>query len=331
MPSMLPAVFSRRTVVLILSAAFGAISLVGCRNVAPDVGSDTLSILTTVEPIAFFLREIVGGRLTVETLVPAGKEPETFAPTLRTVQRFAACSIFFRVGLASEEPLLARLTTMNPRLTIVDLRDSIPESFRSPDTHDRKNEERADFSPEDGGHNHCADGCGVLGADPHLWMSPAVMREAVRAMTESLALLTPEHRSEFEQNRDTLILRLEALERRISERLDGRINRNIYVFHPAYGYFCEQFGLIQRAMEEGGRAPSPKDLADWIERVGAERVGTIIVQPEFGQSQVRALAESVPVNIEIHSPLLPDYFDNLSRLTDLICADEPENGEKSPP
>ena len=343
-----PAKIFRATAVLILPVVFGTISLFGCRNAPPDAGSDSLSVLTTVEPIAFFLTEIADGHIAVETLVPAGKEPETFAPTLRTVQRFAACSVYFRVGLACEEPLLARLTTMNSRLKIVDLRDSIPESFHAPagcgheggheggegdDTHEAPTDGSAPEHAENhtADHDHAPSGCGDGGLDPHLWMSPAVMKGAVRTMTESLASMAPEHRSEFEQNRDDLIRRLEELERQISERLEGRTNRNIYVFHPAYGYFCEQFGLQQRAMEEGGRTPSPKDLADWIARIGAERVGTIIAQPEFGESYFRALAESVSVNIEIHSPLLPDYFANLGRLTDLICAEELEKGEKSPP
>lgn len=333
MPFFPPVLKLRRKVVVLAALLF---TLFGCRDATNDLietaAPERPAVLTTVDPVAYFLRELSGEWVTVETLVPAGKEPETFAPTPRTVQRFAACAIFFRVGLVCEEPLLPRLAAMNPKMKTVDLRGAIPESFHDPHTETARSDGSDHTAPEakEDAHDHSDHGCdcGEDGLDPHLWMSPAVMRSVVQTMAAELETLAPEHRADFQRNRDVLLERLEKLDREISERLEGLPNRTLYVFHPAYGYYCRQFGLRQRALEEGGRAPSPKDLADWIRRIGDERVSMIIAQPEFGASQLQALSEAAHVNIEIHSPLQTDYFANLRGLTDLLSADGPEKGEK---
>jgi len=254
-------------------------------------------ILTTVDPVAFLLRQIVSPADTgieVVTLVPAGKEPETFTPSPGAVGQLAECSCFFRLGLPCEDSLMPRLASLDSKMKAVDLREFIPEPLKSENS------------------------------DPHLWMSPAAVRGAVQGIVPILTAQYPEHETLIARNAEQLSARLEQLEQETAARLENLPNRTIYVFHPAYGYFCRQFNLKQEAMEEGGHDPSPKDLAGWIRRISDEGIRTIIAQPEFGDAQVRAVAESVQVNIEIHSPLEPDYFKNLRRLTDLITDSVPK-------
>ncbi len=154
--------------------------------------------------------------------------------------------------------------------------------------------------------------------DPHIWMSPALMKEAVRLMTQSLFELLPEEKETIEQRRDMLLNRLGELENEISNALHALSTRTIYVFHPAYGHFCQQFQLEQRAMEKEGQTPTPKEMAEWIRAVRENHIRLLIAQPEFGEDQIRSVAREAEVDVEVHSPLQHDYFENLRSLTSLI-------------
>ncbi|MDO5829323.1 MAG: zinc ABC transporter substrate-binding protein, partial [Methanocorpusculum sp.] len=80
----------------------------------------------TVAPVAGLVKNVAGDLIPVTVLVPAGKEPETFMPTPSEMLEIAGCTLFFRVGLSSEDAVLERLKSINPNLRIVDLRDNLP-------------------------------------------------------------------------------------------------------------------------------------------------------------------------------------------------------------
>ena len=288
---------------------FGLLGLFGCGASVEPAVENRLAALATVEPVAYFLRAVGGDFVTVEVLVPAGREAETYAPTPSDIQKLALCRIFFRVGLVSEEPLLARLRTLNPKMEIVDLRENL--ALHGDEHHDESHEHR---------HGEPC-GCGD-GLDPHLWMSPEIMKTATETIAKRFSRLDSAHAADFQRSAAELVERLDDLSDLIQRRLAGLSHRTIYVFHPAYGYYCRQFGLEQRAIEADGKAPKPRELADWIRRAGEERVRTIIVQPEFGPSAIQAICESLPVRSAVHSPLEADYFENLRRLTELIAVSQ---------
>ena len=102
---------------------------------------------------------------------------------------------------------------------------------------------------------------------------------------------------------------------RILEPLKGR---RIYVLHPAFGYFCEAYGLEQIALEAEGKEPGAKQLARIIERARGEGVRVIFVQSQFSEKAARAVAESiggvaVPIN-----PLPRDYLPEIVSLAEEI-------------
>ena len=257
----------------------------GCAKVEP---SGKARVLAPVEPVSFFLRELAGGAVEVETLVPAGQEPETFALTVPQLARISGSRALFRIGFPLEEALLERLRSSADRssggIDVVDLR---PEKAES--------------------------------SDPHIWMSPAIMKNALAPMAETLGKLAPEAAEEISRRAEDLAGRLTALEEEIAAALEASPTRELYVFHPAYGYFCRQFGLEQIVFENEGHEPSPREMADWIRRVRERHVRVIIAQPEFSQAQIRSVADQTGVPVRVHSPLEGDYFKNLRGLTALIA------------
>ena len=106
------------------------------------------------------------------------------------------------------------------------------------------------------------------------------------------------------------------------EQLDPFRGKTIYVYHPTYGYFCDEFGLVQKAIEVEGKSPAPKILADWIKSIQDEKVSFLIVQPEFNASVSEKIREATGTKLLPHSTLDRDYFGMLTKLAAIIRENE---------
>lgn len=321
-----------KRLLLILLATLG-----GCAPSAvvapPDNRSET-AVLVTVPPIADLVRRVAGDSASVSILVPAGKEPETFAPSPSDVMKIANCDFFFRVGLATETPLLKRLKSVNPKMKIVDLRENLPRLDKIPPVAVASPDEKtSDHDPHDGerehdhpasddphhpdhapGHHDCADD----GIDPHIWMSPSNLIFMATIIERELSSKNPEKAEKYRTNSDRFRREVKTLQSETVDRLAPVTSRTLYVFHPAYGYYCQEFGLEQRAIEAGGKSPKSKDLVELIRKIQEEKADKIFVQPEFNQTAVQKIAEAVSISVAVHSPLGEDCLKNIRELTDRI-------------
>lgn len=288
------------TLALFLSSA-------GCRPGAP-APSEEQSVLVTVPPIAGLVRAVAGDTCRVVILVPPGKEPETFAPTPSEMREIALCSLFFRIGLPSEEPVLSRLTSLNPKLRTVDLSKGLPIDVGTEEADER--EEGAE--PERDGHHHG-------GTDPHVWMSPSNLEAMAKKVEQTFSEILPENRALYQERAGRFIEAAETLKRETAEKLGGNPNPVLYVFHPAYAYYCTEFGWRQRAVEAGGKSPKSKEFVELVRQLRQENAETIFIQPEFSRTAVEKLAAELNLNIEVHSPLGEDPLENIRTLTDALA------------
>ena len=271
----------------------------------PEPDDGRLRVVVSIDPQACFVERIGGDRVAVEVLVPAGKEPETYTPTPGQIKLFARSRVFFRVGFPAETALLPKLESVAPRLKVVDTRANILDDLRQSDPHGHD------------GHVHGCD-CGIDGIDPHVWVSPALVMRQAETIRDTLTALDPDGKADYEANCERFVADLAELQAEIRERLSPYQGKSIYVYHPTYGYFCDEFGLEQKAIEVDGKPPTPKTLADWIGNARRDEVRVIIVQPEFNRSAAEKVAESTGAKLVTHSTLSRDYFQSMRDLVVLI-------------
>jgi len=270
-----------------------------------------LCVVVSIDPQACFVERIGGDRVAIEVLVPAGKEPETYTPTPGQIKRLARSHVFFRVGFPAETALLPKLESVAPRLKVIDTRANILDDLRRSDPHGH--DDHGD------GHAHAPGcDCGADGIDPHVWVSPALVMRQAEAIRDTLIALDPDGKAEYEANCERFVTDLTELQAEIREKLAPLAGKTIYVYHPTYGYFCDEFGLEQKAIEVNGKPPTPKTLADWIGNARRDEVRVIIVQPEFNRSAAEKVAESTGAKLMAHSTLDRDYFQSMRDLATLI-------------
>ena len=275
----------------------------GCVPNASPVDSGKASVVVSIEPQKFFVSEIVGDKIDVEVLVPTGKEPETYVPTPEQIKKLSKCRIFFRVGFPTEETFLPKLKTLIPGLQVVDTRDGI--AIRNLDAH----------AHHDHDHNHDVHS----GADPHIWLSPSLVKQQLRHIVAAIVELDPENKGFYEKNAEKFANELDDAITEITEILAVHQGETIYVFHPAYGYFCDEFGLKQKAIELDGKSPKPQELAKLIQQAKADGVKTILVQPEFNPAPAEKIATEIGAKAVVHSPLGSNYVHDLIELAKVIA------------
>ncbi len=271
-----------------------------------------IRVLVAVDPLAYLVERVGGDRVVVSTLTPTGKDPESFSPTPADLAALASTRLFFRVGLAVEDRFAKNVSSIAPKSRSVDLCENV-ELLPNPCGHSRS-ESAGDHSSHS--HSHS---CSSSELDPHVWTSPAVARRLVEQATAALCEASPENAEFFRTNAATLDAELAALQSELSARLEPFEGRSFVVFHPAYGYFANEFHLTQRAIESQGKAPRPRELAELIETARAAGVRATIVQPEFDQAAAQVVADAIGAELIVHSPLEKDYFANVRALTDAIA------------
>jgi zinc transport system substrate-binding protein len=88
------------------------------------------------------------------------------------------------------------------------------------------------------------------------------------------------------------------------------------VFHPAWGYFAQAYGLEQVPVEIEGKEPKPAELKHLIKHAKEKNIKVIFVQPQFSAQSARTIANTIEAEIVFADPLALNWADNLQRVAE---------------
>ncbi len=308
---------------LIPSALSAALSMsifaAGCGNGEPDEAASLpgspISAAVSVLPQSYFLEKVGGDRVEITVVVPPGASPATYEPSPSDIRTMSDVDVWFTVGVAFEEPWLPRFTGSNPDLRVV---STISEIERKPVG--RYSVEALTFDEGDGDQGHSHD---EGSPDPHVWLSPELVRSQAAVMARELAAIDPSAADLYMDNLDGFQREIDSLQFGIHSLLDTLSGRSFIVFHPAWGYFADEFGLVQVPVESHGSEPSPGEMARLVDYARDNGISAIFVSPQFSTSSARAIASEIEGEVVQIDPLARDWADNLLRVAEQLAGREP--------
>ena len=259
-------------------------------------------IFVTVPPQAYLAERIGGEAVEVHTLVGKGQDPHTFEPTPRQAAALAGASLFFTVDIPFEKQLAAKVAASNRNLRIVDSTRGIvrlPLTEAHHETH-AKNDHPGNE------------------ADPHLWLATDNLRIMADNMAGALSTTMPERKELLQKNLASLQREISALDKRLAATLAPHRGKTFYVFHPAFGYFAQAYGLKQKAVEISGKSPTPRQLTALIRQAREDRVRTIFVQPQFDSKSADTVAKAINGAVTPIDPLEKEVLRNLAAIAAAI-------------
>lgn len=254
-----------------------------------------VQVAATTGFIADMVRNVGGNRVSVVQVVPNGSDPHSFEPRPSVVQAISRARVFFANGL-SLEPFFEKLEAQLPQnARIVELADGMPDLIKASEK---------EVHADEHGHEHA-------GYDPHLWLDPTYGIRYVEKIRDVLTAVDPAGRAIFAQNASDYIARIRqadaAVQRCLAEIPQSR--RVLVSQHEALLYFNRHYRLksIGTIADFAGQERGPASLARLAQAMKKENVRVIFVEPQFSQSQARALAEATGARI---ARIYSDAFDN---------------------
>ena len=306
-----------------LTAAFLAAIIVatGCtaNNGATEEGAAPLRVAVSVPPLAYLVERLGGERVAVQVVVRGGQDPHTFEPTPRQLAALGRARLFFQVGLPLETRLLEKIQDRRRRLVVVNVARGI-----------RKRTQRAACLHHGHDHGHHDHDCPAADADPHVWLSPPLLKIQAANIAEALRQADPAGSAEYRKNLAALLDEIDTLHAGIGRALKPYRGEAFYVFHPAFGYFGDAYGLEQKAVEAGGRAPTPRRLRALIKQAKADGAKIIFVQPQFDHRSARAVADALDSAVVPIDPLAYDVLKNLDTIASLVGDQFPARVSENP-
>lgn len=280
-------------------------------------------VIVSIAPQKYLLERIAGDRVTVTVLVKPGADPHTYEPTPAQMLACTKARAWFTIGVPFEDIWLPRIVQVteqkrgSEKLTIVSTIKGITR-LRFEDSHAAtEGETPADEkgpAPQD---NHAH---GLMEEDPHVWLSPMLVRAMLPGLAKELGKMLPEYAEEFRANAENFAAELEALDAEIAGRF-AKFPPHKRVFltvHPSWRYFAHNYDLIGASIETEGKEPNPREmqaLADWAKEQG---IRVVFVEPQFPQSAAKAIAENLGVRIEEVDPLAENLLATYTDMADKL-------------
>lgn len=265
-----------------------------------------LTIACTIPPQEEFIRAVGGENIDVLVMVPPGANPHTFEPTPSQISRLEKADLYITLGsgIEFENRWIARISEMFPDLPLVNSSERIP--LIHGDEHHHEGKSSADVGEHEA-------------IDPHIWLSLRNSAEMVNTTCDAMTRLRPLQKENFEQNRDQYLARLSHLDIEIRRVLTNIPTRTILVYHPSFGYFCNDYNLTQISVEENGREPAAQSLANLIDKARTEKISLIFTEPEVSTRGAETLAAEINGKIILISTLSRDYLKNMQNIADRIA------------
>ena len=147
--------------------------------------------------------------------------------------------------------------------------------------------------------------------DPHVWTSPTASKALASAILSALIQVDPEGSSEYRNNYERLLMEIEALDNELRQLLAGKQGTRFLVYHPSWGYFARDYGLIQIPVELEGKKPGPRELAQIIRMAEKKGITVIFAQPQFSEKSARIVADAIDGKVVLADPLSEDWANKL--------------------
>lgn len=254
--------------------------IAACSN--SNVRNDDIVISVSIPPLADFAQSIVGNRANIQTLIPPGVNLHSFEPSPEIIKLIINSDIYFRIGkeMRFEEVILNKVGKEKIK-KLVDISNSVK----------------------------------IRNNDPHIWLSPENAKIITEIMLDELIKVLPQHELYFRNNRQRYIEKLDSIDLIISNVINEKKQRIIFVYHPAWSYFAEYYGLLQISVEKDGKSPKAKDLKELTDLAKEKQISCIFFDPHFDDNSVLTIARTLNLATDSLDPIPSDYLENLIEIS----------------
>ncbi|MFS2068671.1 zinc ABC transporter substrate-binding protein [Pseudomonas sp. CT11-2] len=247
-----------------------------------------VNVLTSIKPLQLIAAAVQEGVAIPEVLLPPGASPHNYALRPSDVRKVQSVDLVYWIGPDMEGflPRVLKGRTL-PSVAVQDLPGLKLRRFAE-DSHSHAEE------ADEHDHDHRP---GSL--DAHLWLSPINARVIAAKMAADLSAADPANAARYQSNLKAFDERLDALDLRLKARLAGIANKPYFVFHEAFDYFEDAYGLKHAGVFSVAAEVQPGAQHVAAMRTRLQEVGKTCVfsEPPLRPRLAETLVAGLPVKL----------------------------------
>ncbi len=246
---------------------------------AAPARAEGIKVVASIAPVHSLLAAVMEGTASPRLLLPGGASPHAYALRPSAARALSEAQVVFWVGPGLDGFMAKPLSALPRHVMAVELATAEGVKTRR-------------F--KDGG-----------GTDPHVWLDPRNAAAMTRIMVIVLANADPANAALYRTNAAALLARLVKLEAEIRQTLEPVTGVPFLVFHDAFGYFEDRFGLRSAGAVAvaADRPPGAKRISALRRSIRTEKIPCMFTEPEFEPALARTLIEGTSARIGILDPL----------------------------
>lgn len=206
-----------------------AAGLCGCSaDEKPESGK--LTVITTIFPAYDFARQVFGDSADVKMLLKPGQESHSYDPSAKDIVEISGCDLFIYNGGESDQWVESVLKTA-PDISTFRMTDAV--SLLEEEVTEGMQESAHDHDEEEEDEEY----------DEHVWTSPENAAKIVRALGKTAAEQFPELSEQLTANAGDYAEKIDELDGKFAELLDGEERYFIFGDRFPLLYFFRRYGL----------------------------------------------------------------------------------------
>jgi zinc transport system substrate-binding protein len=285
-----------RAISLILVAL--SFFLSSCTSKQPDLNkTGVIKVTVSILPQKFIVEKIGKERVKVNVMVPPAASPETYEPSPQKIMELKDSAIYFLIGMAFEKDAFLKIKDEYKNVVFSPMYEGI--NLRDPDH----------GSHHDHGNDHPFKPDGEK--DPHIWLDPVNLMKMAENTVSELMRIDQAHRVSYVQNLYLFKKEVQILHDELVDLFKESSGKGFMIYHPAWGYFADRFGLKQIPVEVEGKEPTAVKMAELTDHMNKNKAKYIFLQPQSSAETVKSFSSQTGVQIRFMDPLKENVLENI--------------------
>jgi zinc transport system substrate-binding protein len=248
--------------------------LASCGSGHPSLRPKRPTVVASFYPLRFVTQRVVGDRMTVIDLTPAGTEPHDVELTNRQTATVADADLV--VYLRGFSPAVDDAVRLVARRSGFDVGPTATLDLTSDD-----------------------------GVDPHFWLDPKRLASVADVVARQLAEVDPPNATTYASNALTLRADLEQLDREFAAGLVTCRSSVIVASHDAFGYLARRYGFTHDSIVGPlpDVEPTPTDMRAAAAFIRSNAVTTIYAETLVDPKLAKTMAAETGASSAVLDPL----------------------------
>ncbi|WP_434704423.1 zinc ABC transporter substrate-binding protein ZnuA [Pseudomonas sp. Z1-12] len=251
-----------------------------------------VKVLTSIKPLQLIAAAVQDGVAVPEVLLPPGASPHHYALRPSDVRKVQSVDLLYWIG-PDMEGFLPRVLNGRtlPSIAVQELPGLKLRHFAQDSA---SHEDHDHDEGDDHDHDHRP---GTV--DAHLWLSPHNARVIAARMAADLSAADPANAARYQNNLKGFNQRLDALDTRLKTRLAGVAGKPYFVFHEAFDYFEDNYGLKHAGVFAVAAEvqPGAQHVAAMRTRLQAVGKTCVFSEPPLRPRLAETLVAGLPVKL----------------------------------